>query len=83
MGDLGRHAPVNTENATNLTVYQNASNEYKKLQQLPQQTICKNNMTQGIIAQHFHGFKHTYLKGNRYVRLDQLVETIHKEVLTT
>ena len=83
LGDLGRHAPVNTKNITNLTAYQNISNEYKKLQQLPQQTICKNNMTQGIIEQHFHGFKHTYLKGNRYVRLDQLVETIHKEVLTT
>ena len=48
-----------------------------------QQTICKNSITQGIIEQHFHGFKHTYLKGNRYVRMDQLVEAIHKEVLTT
>ena len=80
--DLGRHAPVNTKNATNRTAYQNVSNEYKKLQQLPQQTICKNNMTQGII-EHFYGFKHTYLKSNRYLRLDQLVETIHNEVLTT
>ena len=40
-------------------------------------------MTQGIIEQHFQGFKHIYLKGNRYARLNQLVETIHKEVLTT
>ena len=29
-GDLGRHAPVNTKNATNVTAYQNISNEYKK-----------------------------------------------------
>ena len=81
--DLGRHALANIENATNLTAYRNVSNEYKKFQQLPQQTIGRNNMTKGIIEQPFTGFEHTYLKGNSYLRLDQLVETIHEEVLTS
>ena len=71
-GDLGRHASVNTENASNLRACQNVLNEHKKLQQLPRQTFCENNVKHGII-EHFYGFKRTstYLKGNRYVRLDQ------------
>ena len=82
LGYCGRHASINTENTTNLRACQNVLNEYKKLQQLPQQTICKNNMTQEKFEQHFHDFKHTYFKAQLLCAFGSLtVEAIHKEVL--
>ena len=46
-------------------------------------TISYKNLTQGVIENHFYELKHTYLKGNRFVRLDDFVQQYRKEIKIT
>ena len=46
-------------------------------------TVCVNNLTQGTIEQYFSELKHVYLKDERAVRLDDLVEKLYEQFLVT
>ena len=79
LGDLSRH---NNKIEWNNN-YLEFSKEYNKLSGQTFKTISYKNLTQGVIENHFYELKHTYLKGNRFVRLDDFVQQYRKEIKIT
>ena len=59
------------------------SKEYNNLSGQTFKTISCKNLTQGVIENHFYELRHTYLKGNRFVCLDDFAQQYRKEIKIT
>ena len=79
LGDLSRH---NNKIEWNNN-YLEFSKEYNNLSGQTFKTISYKNLTQGVIENHFYELKYTYLKRNRFVRLDDFVQQNRKKIKIT
>ena len=79
LGDISRHKPC-TSTKQNLKLYDQYSTKYKKVIDPNLQSVCEDNLTQGIIEQHFSLLKQTFLKNARFGRIDSFVEEYKKQI---
>ena len=80
LGDLSRHKLCDDSTKQNLELYDQYSIKYNKLSNSNLQSLCADNLTQGIIEQHFYSLKQTFLKNARFGRIDSFVEEYKKQI---
>ena len=85
--DLSRHAQpkkiMNVLEKEHELAYTAHSLQQQKLLHSDIKSVCANNLTQGSVEQYFKDLKQVQLKGERADRLDDLVEKLQKEIITS
>ena len=82
LGDLSRHKNVQSSFAA-IKLYLEYSALYKQIQKASPNFAVENNLTQGVIEQHFNTLKNVCLKGNRICRIDDFVQKYYNELKIT